>query len=120
MSTTTPTTLTVDGILYVRGDQYRALWHDHHRTHQEPSPIKIVILQRGWCMVGRYEADESRIVLTNARVIRRWGTTRGLGEIAADGPTSDTVLDPAGRVEIHPLTTVAALDCDPDKWAAVL
>ena len=111
MSTTTPTTLTVDGILYVRGDQYLA--------HQ-PSPIKIVILQRGWCMVGRYEADESRIVLTNARVIRRWGTTRGLGEIAADGPTSDTVLDPAGRVEIHPLTTVAVLDCDPDEWAAVL
>lgn len=103
-------TIEINGQAYVRAE-----------NAPEPSPIKIVILQRGWCMIGRLsKATEHRIVLVDAQVIRRWGTTRGLGEIAADGPTSKTLLDPAGRVEIHPLTTVAVLDCAPDKWAGVL
>lgn len=102
---TSPSTIVVDGQTYVRGD-----------LAPEPSPVKIVILQRGWSMVGHIAEDGDRYVLTQAAVIRRWGTTRGLGEIAAGGPTSETVLDPAGRVEIHKLTTVALLDCDPAAW----
>ncbi len=105
---TTPTTitnLTVDGVKYVRADEA-----------PEPSPIKIVILQRGWAMVGHVTEDGDRYILTRAAVIRRWGTTKGLGQIAAGGPNPETVLDPAGRVEVHKLTTVALLDCNPEAW----
>ena len=102
---TSPKTVTIDGQTYVSGD-----------LAPEPSPIKIVILQRGWAMVGHIAEDGDRYILTRAAVIRRWGTTRGLGEIAAGGPTAETVLDPAGRVEIHKLTTVALLDCAPAAW----
>ena len=38
----------------------------------EESPIKIVILQRGWCMVGRFERDGSDCKLRDAAVIRQW------------------------------------------------
>ena len=82
--------------------------------------IRIVILQRGWTMVGRYTEDGDRIILSDAQVIRRWGTTKGVGELAAGGPTLKTVLDPAGRVEAHRLTVVATLDADSEAWRAVL
>ena len=81
------------------------------------SDIRIVILQRGWTMVGRFAQKGSQCTLTNASVIRRWGTTRGLGEITAAGPTPKTVLDPVGEVSFHELTVIATLACESDKWA---
>lgn len=101
--------ITIDGQTYIRAD-----------IAPEPSPVKILILQRGWSMVGYVTEEGDRYVLTRAAVIRTWGTTRGLGEIALGGPTSKTVLDPAGRVEVHKLTTVAVMDCVADRWESVL
>jgi hypothetical protein len=82
------------------------------------SPIKIVILQRGWAMVGKLEKNGSECKLHNASVIRRWGTENGLGQIAKDGPTSETTLDKCnGVVEFDYLTVVATIACDEKKWA---
>lgn len=79
--------------------------------------VKIVILQRGWCMVGRFERSGSDCKLHSASVIRKWGTTKGLGEIAKDGPTSDTMLDNCnGLVEFDYLTVVAMISCNESKW----
>ena len=44
--------------------------------------IKIVILQRGWVMLGRFERNGNDCKLHNSYVVRRWGTTKGLGELA--------------------------------------
>lgn len=83
--------------------------------------VKIVILQRGWVMVGRFERDGSECKLHDAAVIRTWGTTRGLGEIAKDGPTSSTKLDPChGVVEFDYLTVVATIACNEVKWKSAL
>ena len=82
--------------------------------------IRIVILQRGWVMVGRYKKEGSECTLENASVIRIWGTTRGLGEIAVNGPTEKTILDPAGVVRFHELTAIATLDCEASKWTGHL
>lgn len=89
-------------------------------TPADPSPVRIVIFQRGWAIVGRYRRDGDLVILDDAQVIRRWGTTRGLGEIAAGGPTEATVLDPAPRVEAHHLTVILTIDCDPTKWDGAL
>ena len=59
---------------------------------EQKGNIKIVILQRGWNMVGRFERVGSDCKLHNASVIRIWGTTKGLGEIAKDGPTKGTSI----------------------------
>lgn len=76
---------------------------------------KICILQRGWVMVGDFERNGNDCTLTNASVIRVWGTTKGLGEIALNGPTSATKLDPCGTARFDYLTTIAVLDCS-EKW----
>lgn len=83
--------------------------------------IKIVILQRGWILVGKFERKGSDCKLYNASVIRNWGTTKGLGEIAEKGPTSSTKLDPCyGVVEFDYLTVVATIAVNEKKWESYL
>ena len=98
--------LTVNGVTYTR------------KGSDEPknSNIKIVVLQRGWVMIGRWSQEGDICKLENAYVIRIWGTTKGLGELALDGKQSSTKLDKAGHVEFHILTTVAIFNCNEDKW----
>ena len=78
--------------------------------------IEIVVLQRGWVAVGRFyrEGDECR--LESASVIRVWGTDKGLGQIALDGPQSKTKLDIAGTMRFNAMTIVTRLDCNQEKW----
>jgi len=95
-----PTTLTIDGVQYIREDAV---------TPTEPAEVRIVILQRGWVVVGRWHRDGDDVTLTSASVIRRWGTSKGLGELA-NGPLSETKLDPAGTIRCHILAVVAAMD----------
>lgn len=120
-------------------------------TQPEAQPkgkLKIVVLQRGWVMVGYFERGPNYstggimqgqggmihgmssflpqpgpndCTLTHASVIRNWGTTKGLGEIAMNGPTKDTKLDKCGGVvEFDYLTVVCAISCAEDKWKNVL
>lgn len=82
---------------------------------------KIVILQRGWVMVGKLERSGSECKLHQASIIRYWGTTKGLGEIAASGPTSKTILDKCGGlVEFDYLTVVASISINEEKWRLLL
>lgn len=85
---------------------------------QYTGDIKILILQRGWVMVGRFERNGSDCRIHAASVIRNWGTTKGLGEIAAAGPTASTKIDPCnGLVEFDYLTVVASISCNESAWA---
>lgn len=81
--------------------------------------IRIVILQRGWVMIGKYHRVENDCYLSNASVIRRWGANTGLGELAKEGKLSETILDPCGEVEFHILTVIASIKCDPKKWEEI-
>lgn len=81
---------------------------------QEES-IKIVILQRGWVVVGRYQRIGDEVRVRNASVVRVWGTKKGLGEICG-GPTEKTVLDKCGDVRCPHLGVVATMDCNQEAW----
>ena len=85
---------------------------------KEDLGLQIVILQRGWVMVGRLYRRGYECELHKASVIRAWGTTKGLGEIASNGPTVNTKLDPCGDevVRFHYMTVVASIGCREDKW----
>lgn len=77
---------------------------------------QIVIAQRGWVFVGDVTTSGDNVVIDRAQCIRRWGTKRGLGELAVNGPTPLTVLDDFGTVRIHALAVIATLDCEAAKW----
>ena len=83
--------------------------------------ICIVVLQRGNVLIGKIERDGSDCTLHSAQVIRRWGTTHGLGELAEKGQTSTTVLDKCyGTVFFDYLTVIFAIECKRDIWEKIL
>jgi len=105
--------MSLNGVEYVRKDSLIS-------SASLSSDVRIVILQRGWVYVGRYSVtNENEHRLDNAKCIRIWGTTKGLGELIS-GPTSSTKLDEAGTVRFNPLTVVASLDCEAAKWQRIL
>lgn len=81
-----------------------------------PSKKQIVILNRGWVIVGDYSEKGDECLVKNASVVRVWGTSKGIGELAENGPLSNTKLDPCPDVRFHKLTMVARIDCNEDKW----
>lgn len=81
--------------------------------------VRISILQRGWVFVGYYSREDGRCKLSKAKCIRRWGTSKGIGQLV-NGPLSETVLDSAGTVEYNELTEVASICANAEKWADVL
>lgn len=89
-------------------------------TFASGSEIKIVILQRGWIFVGKFNQVGTRCTLTQAKNIRTWGTTRGLGELASDGPTPLTKLDDVNDVLFHELSVIACIDCNKKIWLPIL
>ena len=79
---------------------------------------KIVVLQRGWVLVGKFKRDGSDCELSNASVVRIWGTDKGLGELS-EGPLEQTKLDPCnGVVKFDILTMVFSIDVNGDAWEA--
>ena len=103
-----PESLIVDDVKYVHEDSLP-------QNKNLSKDIRIVILQRGWVMVGRFSKDGQDCKLETASVIRKWGTEKGLGEIIS-GPMPSTVLDPCGVSRFHELAIVATLDCEVGKW----
>ena len=108
----------IDSIV-IEGKEYLPV--DSIKQEDFKGEVKIVILQRGWCMVGVLERDGSECKLHNASVIRSWGTTKGLGEIAKNGPTEKTKLDKCyGTVEFDYLTVIASISCKDEVWKTEL
>lgn len=84
------------------------------RARRKPSTVKemgkhICILQRGWIVIGDLRKEGHDYLLSEAAVIRNWGTTKGIGELAKNGPTDKTVLDPSPDMRFHELTVVAII-----------
>lgn len=102
--------ITVEGREYIPADT----------VAEAKGDVKIVVLQRGWVMIGRLERIGSDCKLHNSFNVRRWGTTQGLGELASKGKQKDTLLDKNyGIVEFDYLTVVATISCAEDKWEGI-
>jgi hypothetical protein len=108
-----PETITIDDTKYVRADSIKQAIPTGN--------IKIVILPRGWNMIGYLSKEGTACKLEKAAVIRRWGTTKGLGELAEKGPLTNTILDKCPLpVEFNELNVIATLCCSEDVWKTQL
>lgn len=81
-----------------------------------PSPIQIVILNRGWIVIGNVSTVNSKTIIQKVSVIRNWGTKKGLGQLALEGMQSETVLDPCGDISVDTINVVCIMNCNQDKW----
>jgi hypothetical protein len=79
-------------------------------------PKKILVLNRSWNVVGDVETDGDFYLIFNGSVIRRWGTTNGIGELAMNGPLPETVLDSIPLMKAHKDQVIFTLNCDESKW----
>jgi len=107
MANAKPETITIDDVKYVRADS---------RPNTE-GEIKIVVLDRGFVYVGAVKIADGFIVITGARNIRVYGTSKGLGELIS-GPTKDTKLDYAGTVRAPLHALIHTIDVEQAKWTA--
>lgn len=111
MNNTEINEIKVNGVDYIRKDSVKQT--------EFTGDIKIVILQRGWIYIGRFERNGNDCKLHNASCIRVWGTTKGLAELV-DGATSSTELDKCnGVVEFDWLTVVHTITVNKDKWKLI-
>lgn len=82
-------------------------------TDRQP---QIAVLDRGFVYVGYCSLEGGVLTVTDAQCIRRWGTSRGLGELALEGPKANTKLDPAGTLHAPVSSVVHLIDAVPAVW----
>lgn len=78
--------------------------------------LTIIIADRGFVWVGFANIVGDMCIVSDARQIRRWGTTKGLGELASSGPLKNTILDPCGTVRVPMRAVIALIECEAKKW----
>lgn len=78
--------------------------------------LVIAILDRGWVFVARITQLPASVGLSNAGCIRRWGTSRGIGQLALEGPTNETKIDEAGTVVVPRTAVIALIFAVDSKW----
>jgi len=78
----------------------------------------ICVLDKGFVYVGELIIDGNGklFTITNAKNIRRWGTTDGLGQLAKDGPQEDTSLDSTGTVRALTGELKHWIKCEIKSW----
>lgn len=101
-----PNVIKIDEVEYVRKDSIKNTDGD----------IKIVVLDRGFVYVGQVKEEGDFLVIRNAKNIRIWGTTKGLGELVG-GPLTNTKLDPVGTVRVPLRALISLIDVEQSKWA---
>jgi hypothetical protein len=87
------------------------------------SQIRIIVLDRGHVLIAQMKNPiETSFWFTakNARIITRWGTTRGLSQLT-HGITVNTILaDPAPCEIIPSRACLRILECDQSAWKDIL
>lgn len=95
-----PETIMIDEVKYVREDSIPS-------TPKEIGDKRIIVADRGWVFVGDCVDEENgSVTIYNAVNIRRWGTTKGLGELV-NGPLPQTKTDNYGTVKTTAIVTIA-------------
>lgn len=96
---------------------------DISATHGEfgfvQGEIRIVVLDRGFVFVGRVTRTEDEMYIDDARCIRKWGTTEGLGQLA-QGPLAETVLDAKCCIRSQIKAVLFTVDVVQSKWTSSL
>jgi len=97
-----PKSITVGEIKYIKEDLVK--------NTIELGEKRIVVSDKGWIFVGFCtDNDDGSVTIKNAYNIRRWGTSKGLGELVK-GPLSETKYDFYGTVKTKSIIEIAVIE----------
>ena len=99
--------------------QYKKITCDGQEFNLVPvqqGNLKIVVLDKGFVYVGNFTDNGDTITIDNARCCRVWGTTKGLSQLANEGPNSNTKLDDATTITAPKHSLIHTLNCVESKW----
>lgn len=82
----------------------------------EDHGLAIVVLDRGFVYIGHVVTDGRWVTITDAQNIRVWGTTKGLGELALEGPKKETKLDKVGTVRAAHRALISIIETKEALW----
>ena len=85
------------------------------RLRQKDSPYQIAVLDRGFVYIGRVKWNDDVLTITDAKCIRRWGTTKGLGELV-NGALPETILDMVGTIHVPVRSLIHLIDVVESAW----
>ena len=78
----------------------------------------LIVADRAHVWVGDVDQDDEYLRITGARAVRRWGTSEGLNQLAAQGPLPSTRLDAPADLFVSRRAVIAVIPCEAGKWAA--
>lgn len=112
--------MSIDNLTIKEARELACLFGNHPKPAGEcctkDMGVQIVVLQRGWVCVGHLWQTGDEIKVTKAAVIRLWGTTKGLGQIALEGPQSGTKLDDCGEIRAFREAVILTIPCAEGKF----
>ena len=79
--------------------------------------LALVVADRGHVWVGEAVTEHDFTVITGARIVRRWGTTEGLNQLATGGPRPNTKLDAPATVKVANRAMIAIIPCEAGQWS---
>ena len=103
MKMSKPESVLINGVNYVRADA------------GVDAPYQIAVLDRGFVYIGYVKWNDHVLTITDARCIRRWGTTKGLGELV-NGPRPETILDAVGTIHVPEHALIHLIDVVESAW----
>ncbi|CEF48278.1 unnamed protein product [uncultured bacterium] len=78
--------------------------------------FQIVVLDRGFVYAGHVAIEGDWVDIEDAINLRYWGTTRGLGQLALEGPTDGTKIDRVGHVRAPIRALISLIDTREESW----
>lgn len=81
---------------------------------------QIVILPNGFVVFGVFTCEDDLVTIERSSIIRRWGTVKGMGEIAINGPGKETVLDFLGTSHTYKKAIIFTITCNILNWRKTL
>lgn len=82
------------------------------KSKAEVTGTQIVVMDRGFVYVGQVSIKGDMVTISGAKNIRRWGTTKGLGELVNGPIKGSTVTDHVGEVKATLRSVIHFIKCN--------
>ncbi len=110
--------MNIDNLTIGEAKALAAMFAGAGKPQKTDHGLCIVVADRGHVWVGHVVTDDQWCAIKSARIVRVWGTSKGLNELAKCGPLSGTKLDADSDVLVNMRAVIALIPCEASKWSA--